>query len=137
MSLRTRNSMKESFGTRLHTIGKKNIRHIANNTWVYDHEGDTTYRLHETDVVTYHSDGRITVNSGGWLSKTTADRIRGYIPDEYRIHQRKDGWRVSRSFHGVSVTVPFEDGMDITQIKLPQQDIGEALVESIEKGDVE
>jgi hypothetical protein len=42
-------------------------KRVANNTVRYDRaNGDTVWRLHNTDVVTKHADGSFTLNSGGW-----------------------------------------------------------------------
>lgn len=59
----------------------KRDRPIANNTRLVK-RGDKAIavKLHGTDVVTFHDDGRITLSSGGWRTNTTADRIRNYSP---------------------------------------------------------
>lgn len=55
---------------------------IANNTRLYRHDEQQCYaiRLHQTDVVTFHDDGRVTLNSGGWNTVTTRDRMSAYSP---------------------------------------------------------
>ena len=35
-------------------------------------------RYHETDVVTYHADGRLVLDSGGWMTATTKVRLNDY-----------------------------------------------------------
>jgi len=52
--------------------GKK----IGNNTVLYVDGDLAAVRLHQTDVVTFYADGRIELNSGGWQTATTRDRIR-------------------------------------------------------------
>lgn len=47
-------------------------------------------RYHATDVVTYHDDGRITLNSGGWRSMTTKERFGEYAPRS--VAQVKGVW---------------------------------------------
>jgi hypothetical protein len=49
---------------------------LANNTVLVQHaDGRLAVRLHETDVVTFHGDGSATLNSGGWQTFTTRDRM--------------------------------------------------------------
>lgn len=54
-------------------------------------EGDTfVIRYHNTDVVTIHEDSTYTLNSGGWYTSTTKDRINEYSPAH--IHQENGLW---------------------------------------------
>jgi|CXWL01.1.fsa_nt_gi hypothetical protein len=56
-------------------------RKLENNTWLETRpDGSIAVRLHSTDVVTYHRDGRTALNSGGWQTATTKDRINKYSP---------------------------------------------------------
>lgn len=57
---------------------------LQNNTRLYRRGKDYAVRLHQTDVVTYHSDGSCTVYAGGWETVTTADRIGRYSPISMR-----------------------------------------------------
>jgi hypothetical protein len=52
--------------------------------------GDIAIRYHRTDVVTYHADGTTTLNSGGYLTHTTKERINEY--SSARIFQQKGLW---------------------------------------------
>lgn len=58
----------------------KSSRPLANNTRVESRGDAVAIRLHGTDVVTYGNDETITLNSGGWRTNTTADRIRTFSP---------------------------------------------------------
>jgi hypothetical protein len=54
---------------------------MAINTVRYtDANGDTRYRFHETDIVIAHKDGTFTLNTGGWNTPTTKERISRYAP---------------------------------------------------------
>lgn len=56
-------------------------KRVANNTLHLSlSNGDEVTRLHDTDIVTRHPDGSITLNSGGWRSVTTKERIHGALP---------------------------------------------------------
>lgn len=97
-------------------------RIIARNTFRYQTTaGAEIVRLHLTDVVTRDAKGRITLNSGGWKTKTTNDRINlGLQGTPYRLIAGRNGWEVARLGEGESYAwnarerVPFYDG-----IKLP------------------
>lgn len=53
---------------------------IDNNTRVEKRgEGAYALRLHATDIATFYEDGRITVNSGGYRTVTTAARLNAYV----------------------------------------------------------
>lgn len=43
-------------------------------------------RLHGTDVLTFHEDGSIEVNTGGWNTVTTRDRINRYLPKPWHVY---------------------------------------------------
>lgn len=54
----------------------KQSKPVANNTRVERRNEDTyALRLHATDIATFHRDGRIEINSGGWRTVTTKDRL--------------------------------------------------------------
>lgn len=88
--------------------GKRNSdrRKVGNNTYA-EILNDTTVaiKLHNTYVVKIHADGTYTLNSGGWQTATTKDRINQYSP--VRVYQEKYQWFVT--IH--SKTYPFMDGM--------------------------
>ena len=90
-------------------------RKIANNTTLHRIDADSiAVQLHATNVVTYHRDGRIILNTGGWRTSTTKTRLNDYSPA--RISQRKGEWFVR--FNGIEV--PFENGLNVA----PQLELG-------------
>jgi hypothetical protein len=79
-------------------------RLVANNTLRYDRaDGATVWRLHHTDIVTRNVDGTFTLDSGGWRTVTTKDRINTYAP--CRVGSQAGIWFVDG--------VPFYDGMTV------------------------
>lgn len=67
---------------------------IANNTRLFERgNGSIAVQLHSTDVVTYHTDGSFTLDSGGWQTVTTKDRINSY--SECRVYSIKGTWYVT------------------------------------------
>ncbi len=88
--------------------GKRNAnrRKVGNNTYaeiLYD--GSVAITLHSTDVVKIHPNGLYTLNSGGWQTVTTKDRINQYSPK--RVYQRDFQWYISMN----GKEYPFMDGM--------------------------
>lgn len=83
---------------------------VANNTRLY-RRGPTTIalRLHETDVLTFESDGRITFRTGGWQTFTMKDRLnqQGVI----MIFQEGWEWYYWRTADPERERHPFVDGM--------------------------
>src|SRR5690606_790109 len=69
---------------------------IGYATWLHQRwpgqvgEGQPNYavKFHATDVVTFYPDGRIRLATGGWLTKTTADRIEDYTPEGITVRTR-------------------------------------------------
>ncbi len=73
----------------------KTSRPVAWKTRLNLHDnGDITLRYHKTDVVTYHPDGSISLDSGGWKTQTTKRRINDYT--DMRIFPDKGVWYVCK-----------------------------------------
>jgi len=61
-------------------------RKLENNTYLERrYTGAIAVRLHSTDVLTFFPDGRIEVNTGGWHTVTTRDRINCYLPRPWSV----------------------------------------------------
>lgn len=67
-------------------------RKVANNTYLVRRGDDIAVKLHATDVVTFHPDGTLTLNSGGWFTVTTKERINRYLPSGICLSQIKGRW---------------------------------------------
>jgi len=76
---------------------------LANNTRLHKRGDDYAVRLHLTDVVTIHRDGSYTLNSGGWQTITTKERINRFSPAS--VYSDRKTWLVGGSL--------FEDGMKV------------------------
>jgi hypothetical protein len=68
----------------------KSSKRIANNTLKIEYnDGTTAIRLHNTNVVTF-AGKKIILNSGGWRTSTTKNRINTFSPA--RISQNRGLW---------------------------------------------
>jgi hypothetical protein len=91
--------------------GKRNKdnRKIGNNTYAEIlHDDTVAIKLHNTYVVKINPNGTYTLNSGGWQTVTTKDRINQYSP--VRVYQRKFEWFVTIN----GKEYPFIDGMVVS-----------------------
>lgn len=87
-------------------LGQRTSKKVGHNTWARrlrvptetdTPEFDIAVRYHETDIVTYHHDGTITVHDGGWATATTVNRINMLTPAHFRVNHRSkrstgDAW---------------------------------------------
>lgn len=69
-------------------------RKVGNNTYLRRRGEDIALQLHATDVLTFHRDGSVTLDNGGWKTKTTKERIHDYLPKPYGLQQIKGAWYV-------------------------------------------
>jgi hypothetical protein len=90
---------------------------IDNNTRIVKREDKYAIRLHNTDIVIFYPDGRIKLNSGGWKTRTTKDRINNALGEyphsvacDYCIHSDRGIWYIWKA--GTQVCI-FNDGMVI------------------------
>ena len=82
-------------------------RILARNTFQYQHlNGNTAIRLHLTDIIVKRKGGKTELNSGGWHTVTTKDRINRF--SGYRVYSNKGQWTIS---NGDGRSVPFYDGI--------------------------
>ena len=91
----------------------KDRRQVANNTFAERRGEDIAIKYHATDVVTYHPDGSMTLNTGGYQTYTTKDRFNRFTP--FRVHSIKGRWFVADD----SGSIPFVNGATLTPGNLP------------------
>jgi hypothetical protein len=81
---------------------------VRRNTRLTEYvDGKRTLRLHATDIITWTADGKIILNSGGWHTHTTKERINSALPLGVRVYQKDFKWYVTQN----DKTVDFVDGM--------------------------
>lgn len=93
-------------------------RKVGNNTYLVRHSGvpgDSIHlKLHDTYIVTWHADGSVKLNSGGWRTVTTKARMNEYLEDGFGISRVRGQWYVTRYHGGEHKDIcMFEDGVTI------------------------
>ncbi len=95
---------------------------IANNTYAERYIGNGSLeepdavgiRLHNTVVVKYTKTGELVLDTGGWKTVTTKDRINSYTPNWVRVFSEKGEWRVAtRPWGEERPSVPYADGITL------------------------
>lgn len=105
-------------------LGKKTERPIAHNTRVIRRDDNViVIRFHETPVVEYFPRGMMdggectVLNSGGWMTSTTKERLNSFIPAGFSIWQERGQWTLTRhDSHPLRwESFPWADGITIDQ----------------------
>lgn len=101
-----------TYAEALALLGSKPSRKLENNTYLVrlmDGSNALAVRLHRTNVVTYHADGRIELNTGTWYTVTTKDRIHKYTPASLQIWSERSEWLI-RNRGAADETVKYNTG---------------------------
>ena len=96
-------------------------RKLENNTYLERHDdGDIAVVLHGTDVVTFKPNGDIILDTGGWQTPTTKDRmnryqnrvsVAGLTPDTWAVYSHKPNyWAPVATFEHHTLTI-HSDGL--------------------------
>jgi hypothetical protein len=106
--------MKKTKGDLLsNTNNVKNSKFVANNTLRIEYNNGTkAIRLHNTDVITETSKGFI-LNSDGWRTATTKERINTYSPA--RVWQNNGQWFIGNSLFYDGIVIN-KDGKVISKV---------------------
>ena len=80
-----------------------NGKPIDRNTRLMQRGDNVVVLLHSTDIVTFSPNGDVTLDSGGWRTKTTSERMHRFSP--HSVSSNRGTWFVRG--------VPFADGMTI------------------------
>jgi hypothetical protein len=88
------------------------VRKTGNNTLEYQcKNGDRGVQLHDTEIVRFTYEG-IILNSGGWQTLTTKERINAHLPAPWRLYQEDFIWYLWN--HNTDESVEFYDGIVVT-----------------------
>lgn len=95
--------------------GRDSMR-LGNNTYLVDNWvfGYIGVRLHNTHIVRFYQDGRVTLHTGGYRTVTTKERINQFISGEvlgkdyaWFYQGVREGWYIP--------PVEFTEGMEVSQ----------------------
>jgi len=109
-------------------LGDRSQRRLANNTVIYGERPDSralygereiTVKFHGTAIVVYRPDGSIELNSGGYRTRTTLQRINQLLPPGLSVFQKNYDWYVLYRGKG---TLRFSDGMRVSETSEPSSD---------------
>ena len=100
-----------NYKTAAERLGKRASKKLGNNTYLKQRRKDKiAVRLHETDVLTFTPSGRTILDSGGWRTMTTKDRMNTYLPMGFAVWSDKGDW--SLYLNGSRVAA-YRDGLTI------------------------
>lgn len=110
---------KLSFDEGLARLKGKSQKKLENNTYLVQVDAETLgVKLHDTIVVYIFKSGIYQLNTGGWKSATTKDRINKYGPA--RVSQKNGIWYIGEGI--------FEDGVRVNskgKVLTPQRGVQE------------
>ena len=98
-----RTALKSQFTPEQRTACDPKI--VAPNTFQYSKNGETVFRLHATDIVRRLPDGSVILNSGGFRTRTTKDRMSCLLPAGYSLYQLGGQWFING--------IPYFEGMRV------------------------
>jgi hypothetical protein len=81
---------------------RKGVRRLANNTYLHAHQDGYAVQYHDTDVVVLRKDGTYVLDTGGWKTVSTKDRLNAFAP--VRIHSERGAWYLADG-------TPYADGL--------------------------
>ena len=85
---------------------QENGKPFGNNTRIIQIGENIAIRLHETNIVTFAPDGTIALNSGGWRTVTTKERMNDALRGQgVQITQAKGLWYIGGSLFYDGITI--------------------------------
>ena len=120
----------------LQPIFKTRARKLQNNTWIRRDGSDIVIKYHATDILTYHGNDTVTINTDGYHTVTTAERFGNWLPRMWSVRNDRGAWNVFGPVPGemienagmyLAFTYPrtvahfrLWDGMTITDVPRPR-----------------
>ncbi len=105
-----------SFDELLDFAKNNRARKLAHNTTLLvdlDVTEEAIYiQYHNTEIITFYSDGSVRLNSGGWETSTTKARFNAFLPKGITVFQNATHWYVETP----AGTFEFEDGLVVSPI---------------------
>lgn len=116
-----RRTKTDLLGSAPETIQPKRCRIFDHNTLRYTlTDGTECFQLHDTVIVRKYPTGKIGLNTSGWLTVTTKDRINKILDllgSKWGIYQERSLWFLSN--RNGSNPIPYYDGQIINEDDVP------------------
>jgi len=77
-------------------LGKKDSRPLRYKTRVNRRGENIAITHHETDIITYQPSGSVIIDTQGWHTSTTKDRLNNHLPIEFYIWQHDSVWYINK-----------------------------------------
>jgi len=88
-------TIREAHAELLPLFDRRDSRKIQNNTYArLVDDGSIVIRYHATDILTYHGDDTMTIDTGGWHTTTTAARYSNWLPRLWSVSNDRGAWNV-------------------------------------------
>lgn len=87
------------------------LKRTRAQVWAERNEDLIKIRLHETYIVIYYPDDVIELDSGGWRTQLTKNRMNDLLPRPWRIASKNGVWYVGRNGWNVTEAAVFDDGI--------------------------
>lgn len=93
-------------------LGSRDERKVGNNTILHKTlDGKIAIKYHRTDIMTISQLDTMTLNTGGWETRTTIGRLNQLLPNNVDIFMRKGIAHIK----GANGTFKYVDGMKVTK----------------------
>ena len=84
---------------------------VKRNTRLTEYvDGKKTLLFHATDIITWKPDGKIILNSGGYRTHPTKERLNAFLPLGIRVYQKNFSWYVRQDG---KKDIDFVDGLEL------------------------
>lgn len=92
-------------------LGERSSRKIGHNTVLHRVDSDRiAVRYHATDVYTMTADGWAIIDTGGWRTSTTSQRVRALLPGPWNVTLGGDRAGI---YSGGHLVTPYADGIAV------------------------
>ena len=108
---------KLTFEDGLKVLGNRAQKKLENNTYLVKVDDDTLgVKVHNTIVVYIYKSGNYGLDTGGWRTSLTKDRINSYSPA--RLHSDNNIWYIGHGIYADGITVD-KTGKPLSKLRDP------------------
>jgi len=97
-------------------LGKDRSKKITETTYIEARGmGGVALRYHNTDLLTFYSDGTVLLDSNRYKTKASKRKFNEFLPEPYQVTQSKNIWWLSPNTGFEGKTVVFTDNMIVQE----------------------